>query len=309
MKSIEIYPGVVAPKIVAGCMRIAKFTEKEIDVFINTALDCGINFFDHADIYRGGECEEVFGRYLAKNPKMREKIHIQTKCGIVKGSYFGAYYDFSKEHLIESVEGSLKRLGIDTIDTLLLHRPDALVEPEEVAEAFDSLQKEGKVKNFGVSNHTPYQIELLQKYVRQPLKINQLQFSVVFTGMVDSGMNTNMKNDAAIGRDFGVLDYCRINDITIQAWSPYQKGFFGGTFIGDPEYPKLNEVLGRLAEKYSVTPTAIASAFILRHPAKWQVVTGTTKPERLREIAAAAEVKLDKYEWYEIYMSAGNKLP
>ena len=309
MKNIEIYPGVVAPKIVAGCMRIAKFTDKETETFVNTALECGINFFDYADIYGGGDCEAVFGRFLAKNPTIREKLHIQTKCGIVKGNSFGAYFDFSKEHILKSVEGSLNRLGIDYVDTLLLHRPDTLVEPEEVAEAFDKLQKQGKVKNFGVSNHTPYQIDLLGKYVRQPLKINQLQFSAAFTGMVDSGMNANMKNDAAVNRDFGILDYCRINDVTIQAWSPYQKGFFGGVFVGDPTMPKLNEALDRLAAKYGVTPTAIASAFILRHPAKWQVVTGTTKPERIREIAASADVALEKSEWYEIYISAGNKLP
>jgi len=293
--------GVSVPTIAVGCMRISQMNEKEASAFIDTCLENGANFFDHADIYGGGESERVFGNAIGD---LREKMIIQTKCGIANGKY-----DFSYDHIMEAVNGSLKRLKTDYIDVLLLHRPDALVEPEEVAKAFSELKASGKVRHFGVSNQNPYQMQLLQKYLDMPICANQLQFSIMHTAMVQSGINVNMYNDYSAGRDGGVLDYCRLNDITIQAWSPMQYGFFEGCFIDNEKFPELNEVLGKLAQKYSVSKTTIAIAFILRHPAKMQPITGTTNPERLRDSFKATEIHLTRDEWYEIYRAAGNELP
>lgn len=293
--------GLSVPTIAVGCMRISDMSEKEASEFINVCLENGANFFDHADIYGGGNSERVFGNAIGN---LREKMIIQTKCGIASGKY-----DFSYDHIMEAVNGSLKRLKTDYIDVLLLHRPDALVEPEEVAKAFSELKDSGKVRHFGVSNQNPYQIQLLQKYLDMPICVNQLQFSIMHTAMVQSGINVNMYNDYSAGRDGGVLDYCRLNDITIQAWSPMQYGFFEGCFIDNEKFPELNEVLGKLAEKYSVSKTTIAIAFILRHPAKMQPITGTTNPERLRDSFKATEIRLTRDEWYEIYRAAGNELP
>lgn len=218
-------------------------------------------------------------------------------------------YDYSKEHILNSVDGILKRLKTDYLDILLLHRPDTLMEPEEVSEAFEKLYDEGKVRNFGVSNHNSMQIELLNKYLKNKITINQLQFSIMHTGIIDSGLNVNMKNSPAIDRDNSILEYCRLNDITIQAWSPYQYGFFEGTFIDNPKFPELNKKLKELAEKYNVSSTAIATAWILRHPAKIQTIVGTTNENRLRDICTASNLNLTRQEWYEIYLSAGNILP
>lgn len=230
---------------------------------------------------------------------------IQTKCSIVPG----IMYDFSKEHILNSVDASLKRLKTDYVDTLLLHRPDTLMEPEEVAEAFSKLHESGKVKYFGVSNHTPMQIELLNKYLNNKIIINQLQFSIMHTGMIDAGLNMNIKNDASIDRDGGVLEYCRLKDITIQAWSPYQYGFFEGVFLDNDKFPELNKKINAIAEKYAVTNTAIATSWILRHPAKIQTIVGSMNAERIKEICKASNITLTRQEWYEIYLAAGNKLP
>lgn len=290
--------------VAQGCMRLADAREP-VDTILGTALDCGINFFDHADIYGGGKCEELFGKWLAQHPSMRDKIIIQTKCGIRKG-----YYDFSKEHILSSVDASLRRLQTDHIDVLLLHRPDALMEPEEVAEAFNALENAGKVRLFGVSNHNPMQIELLKTAVRQPIVANQLQFSIPESGMVTSGLNVNMKNDESVMHDGSVLEYLRIKGITLQAWSPLQGGFFRGPFVGNRErYPALNEALDQFADLYGVTPTAIAAAWILRHPAKIQLISGSVTPARIREIAGGADVELSREDWYAIYRAAGFRLP
>ena len=294
--------GLSVPTIAVGCMRISDMSEKEMSVFVDTCLENGANFFDHADIYGGGESEVVFGKAIAG---MREKIIIQTKCGIVPGKMF----DFSYEHIVNSVDGSLKRLGTDYVDALLLHRPDALMEPEEVARAFDYLKSSGKVRHFGVSNQNPYQMTLLQSCMDMPICANQLQFGVMHTPMIQSGINVNMYNDSATGRDGGVLDYCRLNNITIQPWSPMQYGFFEGCFIDNEKFPVLNEVMGNIAEKYSVSKTTIAIAWILRHPAKMQPITGTTNIQRLKDSFAATNVALTREEWYAIYMAAGNILP
>lgn len=293
------------PAVAAGCMRINCLDEKALSSYIEGCIELGINFFDHADIYAGGECEKLFRQALSNMNINREDIVLQSKCGIIPG----VMYDFSKEHIISSVDGTLKRLGTDYLDILLLHRPDALVEPEEVAQAFDILESSGKVRHFGVSNQKPMQMELLQKYVRQKLVVNQIQYSIPFSNIVANGMEVNMLTDGAIDRDGSVLDYCRLKDITIQTWSPFQYGFFEGVFIGSDKYPELNKVLNELADKYNVTPTTIATAWILRHPANMQVIAGTTKLSRMKEIAAATSVKLERSEWYRLYLSAGHMLP
>ena len=283
-------------------MRISDKSEKEVSAFVNTALENGANFFDHADIYGGGKSESVFGKAIAGS--MRDKVIIQTKCGIRQGRF-----DFSYEHITESVNGSLERLGTDYIDVLLLHRPDALMEPEEVARAFDELKASGKVRHFGVSNQNPYQMQLLQSCMDMPLCANQLQFGVMHAPMIQSGINVNMYNESAVNRDGGVLDFCRLNKITIQPWSPMQYGFFDGCFIDNEKFPDVNSKMAEIAEKYGVSKTTIAFAWILRHPAKMQPVTGTTNLERLTDCLKASEVKLTREEWYEIYRAAGNILP
>lgn len=294
--------GLTVPTIAVGCMRISDMNEKEVSAFVDTAISNGANFFDHADIYGGGKSETVFGK--AVTPSMRKNIIIQTKCGIRNGMF-----DFSYEHIINSVNGSLKRLGTDYIDVLLLHRPDALMEPEEVAKAFDELKTSGKVRHFGVSNQNPYQMQLLQSALDMPLCVNQLQFSVMHAPMIQSGINVNMYNDSAVNRDGGVLDYCRLNQITIQPWSPMQYGFFEGCFIDNEKFPELNVTLDNIGEKYGVSKTTVAFAWILRHPAKMQPITGTTNLTRLKDCIKASEVNLTREEWYEIYRAAGNILP
>jgi predicted oxidoreductase len=305
MKYIDIpNTNLHASEISLGMMRISGLTNPEISTLVHTALDEGINFFDHADIYGGGKCEEKFSEALEMNPRLREQMYLQTKCGISRG-----YYDFSKEHILEAVDGSLKRLRTDYIDVLLLHRPDALVEPEEVADAFNILQGTGKVRFFGVSNQIPMQIELLKKFVSQKLVVNQLQLSITFTGMIDAGINVNTKFDGAIMRDGSILDYCRLNNMTVQPWSPFQYGFFEGAFLDNAKFPELNQTIDRLVKDRKVPNSAIAIAWLLRHPARMQPVVGTTKPERVKEICQASEVNLSRAEWYEIYKAAGNKLP
>jgi len=292
------------PVIAVGCMRIQALSLTEAERFIRTALDHGANFFDHADIYGGGTCEEIFAEAVGMNSAMREQFILQSKCGIRRGMF-----DFSKEHILSSVDGILQRLKTDYLDVLLLHRPDALVEPEEVAEAFDQLERAGKVRYFGVSNQTPMQIQLLQKYVKQPIIANQLQLSITNATMISQGFNVNMENGAAIQRDGSVLDYCRLHDITIQPWSPFQYGFFEGVFLDNEKFPELNRQINEIADKYAVRNTTIAMAWLLRHPARMQPVTGTMNLERLSDCCRASEIHLTREEWYAIYRAAGNVLP
>lgn len=293
-----------ASEISLGCMRIADMPENDIAHLVNTALDEGINFFDHADIYGGGRSESRFAEALGMNASLRQKMLLQSKCGIQKG-----YFDFSKAHILASIEGSLKRLQTDYLDVLLLHRPDALVEPEEVADAFSTLHDSGKVRYFGVSNQNPMQIELLARYVPQPIIFNQLQLSITNTGMIDAGLNVNMENPPSIDRDGSILDYCRLKQITIQPWSPFQFGFFEGVFLDNDQFPELNACIDRIAAEKGVTNTAIAIAWLLRHPARMQPIVGTTNASRLKDICKASDVSLSRPEWYEIYRAAGNVLP
>ncbi len=304
MKRRKVGGVIDASAVAMGCMRITD-AGVPIDELIGTALENGIDYFDHADIYGGGRCEEIFGDYLATHRGVREKITIQTKCGIRKGCY-----DFSKEHILSCADESLRRLHTDYIDVLLLHRPDTLMEPEEVAAAFDELERKGKVRCFGVSSHNPMQIELLKTAVSQPIIADQLQFSIPESGLVTSGLNVNMKNEESFMHDGSALEYMRIKGITIQAWSPYQGGFFKGPYIGDREkYPELNDKLEEIAEAYGTTPVAIACAWILRHPAGVQLISGSVNPSRLKEITGGADIELTREEWYAIYLSAGFRLP
>lgn len=296
--------GIAASPVILGCMRIGEKSVQEVGSLIETAVECGINIFDHADIYGGGAAEEVFAKALAESSIKREDIILQSKCGICDG-----YFDLSKAHIIDSAEKILKRLGTDYLDVLLLHRPDTLMEAEEIEEAFEKLESAGKVRAFGVSNMEPMQIEYLSTGLSRKLIINQLQFSAAHTGMIDSGFNVNMKNEAGINRDGSILEYCRFKGITIQTWSSLQYGFFKGTFLGNEKYSELNRVMERIAKEQEVTPAAVAIAWILKHPAKMQAVVGTTNTKRLREIAVADDVELTRKEWYEIYRAAGNILP
>ncbi|PKM55972.1 MAG: aldo/keto reductase [Firmicutes bacterium HGW-Firmicutes-5] len=292
------------PQIGLGCMRIVELTKKDANHLINTSMELGINFFDHADIYGGGKSETLFSEAVSMSALSREKMILQSKCGIRKG-----FFDFSKDHILQSVDGILKRLNTDYLDILLLHRPDTLFEPEEVAEAFDYLYDSGKVRHFGVSNQNPMQMALLESALHQPLLFNQLQFSIMHTGMVDAGLNVNMKVTSSIDHDGGILEYCRLHNTTIQAWSPFQYGFFDGVFLNKEKFPELNAVIDRLAEHYKVSDSAIAVAWISRHPAKIQTIVGTTNYNRLRQISEADTITLTRQEWYEIYRAAGNILP
>jgi predicted oxidoreductase len=298
--------------IVVGLMRINGLDDEAIRTLVATSIDAGVNVFDHAAVY-GGEfhgCERRWGEALDLSPSEREAVVIQSKVGIRHTPSGIPTFDFSKEHILESVDGSLEALQTDYLDLLLLHRPDALVEPEEVAEAFEHLHTVGKVRSFGVSNHTPGQIELLKKYVAQPLVANQVQLSLTHAALVAAGVASNMETtDQSISRDNGLLDYARLNDMTLQAWSPFQKKWFDGVFLGDAEYPELNEALNELAEKYGVTPSGIAVAWITRHPANIQVVLGTTKPARVLEAAAGSDIPLTREEWYGLFITAGHMVP
>ena len=294
-------------EVVLGLMRISEMTVDQVEDLIESALAVGINAFDIADCYGHGKCEQILGEVLKRRPDLREKMWIQSKCGIRMEEF--TYFDFSKEHILEAVDGILERLNVDYIDSLLLHRPDALMEPVEIAEAFDLLKSQGKVIDFGVSNQNPMMMALIQKDINQPLVANQLQLSAAFTPSFDAGFHVNMKQEAGIVRDSSIFEYCRLHDVVIQAWSVLQFDYFGGVFLGSEKYPELNHVLNRLAEKYHVSPSAVAIAWVLRYPAKMQAVIGTTKKARVAEAAKAAEIQLTRKEWYEIYLAAGNDLP
>ena len=294
-------------EIVLGMMRIEDKSVKEVEELVETALSVGINAFDLADIYGRGRCEELLGLVLKNRPDLREKMWIQSKCGIRIEEF--TYFDFSKEYILQSVDGILERLQVDYLDSLLLHRPDALMESDQVAEAFDLLYKQGKVRDFGVSNQNPMMMELLKKDVKQPLAVNQLQLSAAFTPGFESGFHVNMEDSQAAMRDGSIFEYCKLHDVVIQAWSVLQFGYFKGNFVGNEKFQALNQVLDRLAIKYGVTSSTIAISWILRYPAKIQAVVGTTNPKHLREVSQAVNFSLTRKEWYEIYLAAGNNLP
>lgn len=307
MKKISLGTGeITASEVSLGCMRMADLSVKEAAGVIHAALENGIDFFDHADIYGKGKSEEIFAQAIEISPSVRENIFLQSKCGI---SLHSKSYDFSKDHILKSTDAILQRLQTEYLDVLLLHRPDALVEPEEVAEAFTRLKNSGKVRYFGVSNQNPMQIELLTRYVNHKFIANQLQLSIAYTPVIDAGLTVNMQIGASINRDGGILDYCRLKDITIQAWSPFQYGFFEGVFLGNDKFPDLNRTINKIAAKYGVPNTAVAVAWISRHPAHIQTVIGSMNPGRIKDICRESEITLTRQEWYDIYLAAGNTLP
>lgn len=291
-------------RIALGCMRMSALDVQGAAKVVAASLEHGVNFFDHADIYGGGESELRFAAAVKELGVAREDMVLQSKCGIRQG-----FFDFSKEHILASVDGILSRLETDYLDVLALHRPDALMEAEEVAEAFRILKESGKVRHFGVSNQNSYQMELLQSYLDEPLVVNQLQFSPAHTPLLDAGLHVNMKEDAATMRDGGLIDYCQLKKITIQAWSPFMVSLQQGLFLTNPNYKALNDTIDKYAKAYQVSPEAIVVAWILRHPAKIQTIVGSMNPERLARIAKAEQVQLTRPEWYDIYRSAGNILP
>lgn len=296
-----------ASRIIMGCMRMPALSVDDAAGMINCAVELGINFFDHATCYGDGEAEQRFGDAFKKTGLKREDYYIQSKCGL---HFDRKEFDWSRDDILKSAEESLQRLQTDYLDVLLLHRPDLLFDPEEVADAFDKLYTDGKVRHFGVSNVTPGELELLKKYVKQPLVFNQLQFSLDQTQLIDSAMYlNNLTTDRSTVRDNGILDYCRLNDITIQAWSPLQIGMFGGCFIDHPDFEDLNSELARVGEKYEVSKTAVAIAWILRHPAGMQAIAGTMNPEHLKEFCDASKVDLTHKEWYDLYLASGKFLP
>jgi predicted oxidoreductase len=286
---------------------------------IYTAYDNGITFFDHADIYGWGKCEAAFGEVLKQSPGLRDKIVIQSKCGIRFASDFlepppddPHRLDCSGEHIVSSAEASLRRLSTDHLDILLLHRPDALVEPEEVARAFDELQRSGKVRYFGVSNHTAAQIELLKKFVRQPLVVNQIQLGLAHSYLIADGIEANQDDSTRINHGYagvaGTLDYCRLHDMQVQAWSPLKRGNNSPGLLNPPadagpEVNQVAQILADLAEKKSASPAAIALAWLLRHPAGIVPIIGTTNPEHLIECCAADRLMLSREEWYTLFVS------
>lgn len=313
MKYIEIgKSGIHASNLAMGCMRMNGQTVREAEKIIRLAMEEGINFFDHADIYGQGECEKIFGAAVGlMGNSLREKMIIQGKCGITRGERYG-YYDFSKEHILQAADGILMRLQMEYLDFLVLHRPDTLMDPAEVAEAFEILHKAGKVRHFGVSNHRPQQVELLQKYVPFKLEVNQLQLSIPHCLMIDSGMTANMDMLQGYDRDGSVLEYSRLHDMTIQAWSPFQgtAGSYRGPFLGNMEdFGPLNTEIRRLAEKYEVTDTAVAVAWITRHPANIQVLLGSMNPQRIKDACKGSELPLTREEWYGLYQASGKVLP
>lgn len=294
-----------ASRLALGCMRIGQMKVEDVEVLIQTALDLGINFFDHADIYGAGASEKVFGAALAKHPEWREKMIIQSKCGIRPG----VCYDFSQKYILQQVDASLENLQTDYLDILLLHRPDVLMDPEEVARTFDILHASGKVKYFGVSNMNPMQIELIKKFSKQPIVINQVQFNLVNAGIIDCGINVNMTNNEAINRDGSLLEYCYLHDITIQPWSILQASWEKGTFIDHPDYKELNDKLEEVGQKYGLDKAAMSLAWILRHPSRMQPIAGTTNPERLKNLAKACDVKISREDFYALYLSNNRQLP
>lgn len=304
------------PAMALGIMRMEAKSPADAAKAIDTAYDNGINFIDSADIYGQGKSEEVFSKALKQSSVNREDLFIQSKAGIIidparsHGSFvFGSRYEFTKKHILEAVDGILSRMQIDYLDSLLLHRPDALMDLDGIKEAFDILQANGKVRFFGVSNFNPQQFEMLQDNLTQRLMFNQLQFGLMHTGMVDFGINTNLSTADGTDHDGGLLEFCRRKHVTIQTWSPFQYGNFEGTFINNPDYPEINAELEKIANKYEVGKNAIAAAWILKHPANMQMIMGTMNPDHIADSAKGGNIELTNQEWYDLYLAAGHKLP
>lgn len=298
-------PNNTTSKIISGMMRLVGRGQDEAFKFLDYAYGEGVIWYDHADIYGNGECEKTFGEWLKTRKIPRENLIIQSKCGIKPG----VCYDNSAEYIIKSVDGILERLGTDYLDLLLIHRPDVLWEPREIAKAFDALYTSGKVRGFGVSNFNPTQIEILKKYLTKPILCSQVQLSLAFAPMISEQLETNTYSQNGLSRTMGLLDYCRLNNIRIQTWSPLQFGTFQGTFIDNPNYGPLNSKLWELSQKYGVSKAAIAAAWNLRLDKNVQVVVGTTNVDHFNDFLKARNINLTREEWYALYMSAGYSLP
>ena len=306
MKRYEIAPGCSIPNVAMGCMRISALDQKQAEALVMTAVENGVDFADHADFYGQHQSEVRFGEVLKANPGLRDRIFLQSKCGIRAGMGF---YDSSYEHIMMSAENSLRKMNTDHLDSLLIHRPDALAEPDEIARAFRDLKEAGKVRFFGVSNHNPMQVEVLQQAVGDKLMFNQMQMSVVHTGMIDQGINVNTRFEGSVDRDGGVLEYCKLKKMVLQVWSPFQYGMIEGVYLDNPDFPEVNAILQEMGDKYGVSKTAMAVAWLARLPMMIQIIAGTTNPSRLKEIVAGAGVELSREDWYAIYRAAGNTLP
>ncbi len=293
-------------RIVYGCMTLPVDPRAALNA-LRAALDCGITMFDHADVYQRGAAEAMFAAIWRDEPGLRQRIVLQSKCGIRQAGDPTAQdpkrYDLSREHILRAVEGSLQRLATDYLDILVLHRPDALVEPDEVAEAFTRLTAAGKVRYFGVSNHNGAQIELLRRAIGAPLIVNQLQFSVLHSHLVNAGIITNQNDPPHAVRGDGTLEYCRAHDITIQAWSPLARGQVSGHLPADADERtrRTAALVAELAAQHRVAPEAIVLAWVLRHPARMQAVIGTTDPTRIAACVAALGVTLSREEWYRLF--------
>ena len=287
-----------------GCMRLGKLNIEEAEELISCALNNGITLFDHADIYGNRKCEALFGEVLKRNPNFREKMIIQSKCGICRG-----YYDLSKEYIIKQVEESVRLLNCGYLDILLLHRPDALVDYEEVNEAINYLYDKGLIKEFGVSNMNPIQIELYNKKLDHKIKHNQVQFSIVHSHMISEGLFVNMSEEESSIRSGNLIEYSMLKDIKLQAWSPLMASWNDGTFIDNPKYDKLNKKLEEISSKYQASKNCIAISWILRHPANILPIVGTTSIVHLNEMIKAKDIKLTREEWYSLYLASNHILP
>ncbi|WP_374019297.1 aldo/keto reductase [Paenibacillus thiaminolyticus] len=314
--------GLAASRLVLGCMGLGggwndePITEQHLaaaHAAVEAALEAGINMFDHADIYTRGKAEQVFGQVLKERPELRERIVLQSKCGIrFADNGIPGRYDFSKEHILRSVDGSLQRLGVEYLDILLFHRPDPLMEPEEVAEAISALKSAGKVRAFGVSNMSAGQIRLLQAYSKEPFIVNQLEMSLAKIGWLDQGVHVNQNAAKEDIFPEGTLEYCRLENIQIQAWGPLAQGVFSGRDLSDQpaSIRETAELVQAMANEKGTTPEAIILAWLMRHPAGIQPVIGTANPERIRACGEAVNITLTREEWYTLYVSSrGRALP
>lgn len=316
MQKIQIgQTDIQASTVALGVMRINDKSASEAQKIVQTAYGNGINFFDTADIYGAGRSSKIFGDALKATGIARHDIYIQSKSGVILADgqidgdgLKGPRYDFSKQHLIATVDTELRRLQTDYLDTFLLHRPDALMVLDDVAEAFQQLEQSGKVRYFGVSNMHPGQVTLLQSALSQKLQINQLQFGLKHTNMIDNELHVNVDSTHTLGDNSDILSYSHLNKMTIQAWSPLQYGYFGGVFVDNEQFPELNATLQALAIKYDVTKSSIAVAWILHHPAKIQVTIGTMNVERIAQMTDL-DYDLTNQEWYDLYVAAGHDLP
>jgi len=304
-------------ELIYGCMRIRgswspeALTEEEIAAglrSVRAALDAGITFFDHADIYGRGRCEELFGHLWKREGVARDQLVLQSKCGIRPG----LCYDFRPDYIRASVEGSLQRLQTDYLDILLLHRPDVLMEPDAIAEVFAELKASGKVRYFGVSNFTPAAQELLQSRLPDPLVTNQIRFGLGFINPVESWLVAGRSADGIQTRGEGILEYCMQHRIRPQAYSPV---VYGGILepLAESDTPALRglkELLNAMAAEKGVSPDVIALSWVMRHPAGIQPIIGTTRPERIHTAARALDLPLSHEEWYSLFIAArGNALP